>query len=492
MRIRVASLLTIAALLGAVPVASAADLPAPVLKAPPAAFAAPNWTGFYVNGGFGYGMWNADTQSLNPITGAPAAILGNPLGIMQQGGRGWLGRVGGGYDYQFNSNVVAGLFADYDFSDLRGTVQDQVGLVAGDFKQRWAWGAGARIGWLITPALLSYFNAGYTKTHFSGVPLIGVGGAATPMAISSYDDDGSFVGGGVETAIAPGWFWRTGYRFSRFGRKTLLDRVAATGAISPCCADISFKPAVQTVTTQLVYKFGQSYAAPIARASASPIAARWSGIYANIGGGYGLWAADTTTTQAGAGLAANVIRHSERQGGRGWLGRAGGGYDQQVTPNIVVGVLADFDFSRLNGTVQDPDIVVAGDIRQQWSWTAGARAGLLVKPEILTYLNGGYTSAHFSSASMSGPVVLAGFVPSGLVTPAFTRDGWFIGGGTEYMLTSIANGLFWRNEYRYAQYGTQVLTDTVPGTAIAFNSINFKPVVQTVTTQIVYKFNWPG
>jgi len=45
-----------AAVLGFAQAASAADMPtkAPILKAPAAV--ATNWTGFYVNGGFGYGI----------------------------------------------------------------------------------------------------------------------------------------------------------------------------------------------------------------------------------------------------------------------------------------------------------------------------------------------------------------------------------------------------------------------------------------------------
>jgi outer membrane immunogenic protein len=488
MRSLLLPVLFIAAAFGGVSAASAADIPPPVLKAPAAA-AAINWTGFYLNGGLGYGMWVADTQSLSPVTGAPATILGNPLSVMRQGGRGWLGRVGGGYDYQFTTNIVAGLFADFDFSSLKGSVQDQVGIVTGDVKQEWSWAAGARIGWLIDPAVLSYFTAGYTATRFSGASLVRANGAATPMAVSAYNGNGWFLGGGVETSIGSGWFWRTEYRLSEFGRKTLLTRNATTGAISACCADISFKPTVQTFTTQIVYKFGQGGATNVFPAAAPRAAARWSGVYVNAGAGYGMWTADTTTTQAGAGLAANVIAHPERQGGKGWLGRAGGGYDYQVSPYIVAGLLADFDFSSLKGTLQDPDIVVSGELKQKWSWSVGGRAGLLLQPSLLAYLEGGYTSARFSSTSLSGPVVLAGLVPSGLGTPAFTQNGWFVGGGTEYALSSIANGLFWRNEYRYAQYGAQLLPDTVPGTATAYNTFHVKPAVQTVTSQLVYKFN---
>jgi len=49
-----------ALLLAAIGSAGAADLP---MKAPPMAPPpAPTWTGCYISGGIGYGMWNQDNQ----------------------------------------------------------------------------------------------------------------------------------------------------------------------------------------------------------------------------------------------------------------------------------------------------------------------------------------------------------------------------------------------------------------------------------------------
>ena len=49
--------------------AAAADLAArPYTKAPMMA-PVPSWTGFYLFGGFGYGLWEADTYTDDPVTG---------------------------------------------------------------------------------------------------------------------------------------------------------------------------------------------------------------------------------------------------------------------------------------------------------------------------------------------------------------------------------------------------------------------------------------
>ena len=101
-----------AALLAAPSAASAADLmplkapmPAPVMS----------WTGCYVDGGWGYGMWNQDHNTTTPV-GTTVTTT--------DGGRGWMGKVGGGCDYQtplFNNRVVIGVFADWDPMSLKGS-----------------------------------------------------------------------------------------------------------------------------------------------------------------------------------------------------------------------------------------------------------------------------------------------------------------------------------------------------------------------------------
>jgi opacity protein-like surface antigen len=87
----------VAALVLTVHAASAADLGLPIKSAPPPPPPGPNWTGCYVNGGGGYGMWNQDnyfevsTPGLVPLSASAT-----------NGGRGWFGVAGGGCDYQFN------------------------------------------------------------------------------------------------------------------------------------------------------------------------------------------------------------------------------------------------------------------------------------------------------------------------------------------------------------------------------------------------------
>ena len=114
--------------------AFAADMSMP-LKAPLPP--APTWTGCYLDGGVGYGMYNQDSHSET----FPGLV---PIGTtITNGGRGWLGRFGGCCDYQFGvtalGNFVIGAFGDYDFMDLQGTFGDPSGPVTGAEKESGAW-----------------------------------------------------------------------------------------------------------------------------------------------------------------------------------------------------------------------------------------------------------------------------------------------------------------------------------------------------------------
>ena len=72
----------------------------------------------------------------------------------------------------------------------------------------------------------------------------------------------------------------------------------------------------------------------------------------------------------------------------------------------------------------------------------------------------------------------------------------FVGGGVENNLNIFgitAPGWFMKTEYRAAYLGNKNLNEFVDGTnALAGNDINFKPFVQTISTSLVYRFNWGG
>lgn len=458
--------------------AHAADLPN--LKASPI-FSGPsvyNWSGFYVNAGSGYGIWNANTTTIDPATGL-CVLCTNQT----QGGRGFIGTAGAGFDYQFTDRLVAGAFGDADFGQISGTIQDQGPFFAGSISNNWSWDAGARLGWLITPELLAYGKAGFTEAHFTGTGMQSTfTGAYVGNSTFGFTTDGWLVGAGVESLFAPGWFFRTEYKVEDYGAHEIADSGPLTQN------NIRFRPVVQTVTSSLVYKFNWSSAPPAIPALASlpifqalaPAAATpWTGVYANAGVGYGLWSANTITL-----IPATNTCHlclNQRQGGRGVTGTIGVGFDYQLSQHLVLGAFGDFDPSGLKGTIQDQGPYTVGAISENWAWDLGARIGWLVTPQILSYTDAGFTQARFGGAQM---VSALDGIPMG-TTPTFTTDGWFLGGGVEAM---FASGWFVRGEFRSSSYGAQVLSDASP--TFRYDDIRFHPQVETGTVGVVYKFSW--
>jgi outer membrane immunogenic protein len=237
--------------------ALAADLPARTYTKAPEPVIVPSWTGFYLFGGGGGGLWAADTNTVLNSTGAPATSN------LRMGGSGWFGTVGAGYDWQFNGNWVAGILADGQFGSISGTITD-VGS-AGTEKLQTSYAGGVRLGYLVAPTVLSYVNAGYSGSQWSGVTLstvgTGFGGGVPINTTPSFTRGGFFVGGGVENQLnlfgffGPNWFMKTEYRAAYYGRVSLPETLTpAFGGIPNSISD-TFKPWVQTVSTSLVYRF---------------------------------------------------------------------------------------------------------------------------------------------------------------------------------------------------------------------------------------------
>ena len=87
-------------------------------------------------------------------------------------------------------------------------------------------------------------------------------------------------------------------------------------------------------------------------------------------------------------------------------------------------------------------------------------------------------------------------LPAGIHTDSFNRGGGFVGGGVENNLNIFglsAPGWFMKTEYRLAYLDNKNISEKVDGTNVPVGrDINFKPLVQTISTSLVYRFNWGG
>jgi len=243
------ALTAFAAMTGSV---SAADLAArPYTKAPVVAAPVASWTGCYLGAGGGGAMTNNDSNVYDVATGTQ--LTGN----ITHGARGWFGTVQGGCDYQFNENWVIGVFGDYDWSGIRGNINDVIvgggGPLVGREKLSSAWAVGGRVGYLVNPQFLTYFSGGYTEANFDVINLSTLGGVLTAV-YPEQTSSGWFLGSGYEYKLP--WFsglsWKTEYRFSYLDRET-LTRFTPAGVATAFSMDS--QKYVQTIRSELVWRF---------------------------------------------------------------------------------------------------------------------------------------------------------------------------------------------------------------------------------------------
>ncbi|MGD1213197.1 MAG: outer membrane beta-barrel protein [Candidatus Acidiferrales bacterium] len=481
--------------------AFAADLPAPAVGAsvpPPPVY---TWTGCYINGGAGYGMWKQDHygEELTPLTQLTPTV--------STGAEGWVGTVGAGCDYQAGSRWLIGAFGDYNLMSVvyGGSFQEPYWRWLGAESEQSAWAVGGRVGYLVTPKLLAYINAGYTQARFGQIIAPAACGAG-PCFIPAHTDGGWFIGGGTEYALwdiipVHGLFWRFDYRYAVYNSADLPILTSTGAPLTLTCTGIGaaacgehMQKDVQTFTTGLVWRFnvdgspsGSAFAAdlpatdaPAVRASAPPPPVyTWTGCYINGGAGYGMFEQDEYRWSSSMATGAT--------GGEGWLGTVGVGCDYQVGSRVVIGVLADYDFMNLSGYFRDPFLGYTAKETGTEVWAVGARLGYLVTPKLLAYINAGYAPTHFDQIN---------FPSTPYYYPAHTNFGacCFLGAGTEYALGDIIplKGLFWRIEYRYVENGEAtlpLLTTTGHSTGA---SIQLNKDVQTVTSGFVLRFNFSG
>jgi outer membrane immunogenic protein len=223
---------------------------------------------------------------------------------------------------------------------------------------------------------------------------------------------------------------------------------------------------------------------PYKAAPMAPPAASWTGCWISGGIGYGMWRQTHHDEDAGT---LTQLTPDIDTGGEGWLGRVGVGCDYQVAPSFVIGAFGDYDFMSLKGQYIIPIAGLIGQEKETGSWAAGLRLGYLPYPNLMTFVSGGFTQARFDSFTLGTndfPSLSTIFS-----VPATTYNGGFIGGGYEYRLPWFQS-LTWKTEYRFNFYRAQDV-DYLP-VAVTDTATHMQKDVQTVTTSLVWRFNFGG
>lgn len=197
-----------------------------------------NWSGMYIGAAVGYG-WSDPEVSFDAV---PNASVEYDLD-------GFLGGIYAGYNYQMPNNIVVGVEADINYSDIDGDGDAiQGGVVnpgyAGTARIEWQGSVRGRIGYAFD-RILPYFTAGVAfgeiEENFFNVP-------TTVTATFSDTFTGWTVGGGLEYAVTDNIILRGEYRYTDFGSEDFPE-------VSPYSDPHELEVETHDVRFGVAYKF---------------------------------------------------------------------------------------------------------------------------------------------------------------------------------------------------------------------------------------------
>jgi outer membrane immunogenic protein len=196
----------------------------------------------------------------------------------------------------------------------------------------------------------------------------------------------------------------------------------------------------------------------------------WTGFYLGAAFGGSAEVLNNNSTVNG------VTFNNQGVGGQGVLASIYGGYDLQVLPKALVGVMVEGTWASAKSSVnaQTPGTNASINTQPDLGVALLARAGIVATPSTLLYLTGGYAGQNFHTT---------GTAAAGGAFASFTHDDWFngwtVGGGLESRLQGPWSA---KLEYRYSQFGTRSVG----------NGITETPSLHAIRAGLTYKFGAPG
>ncbi len=393
------------------------------------------WSGLYIGGMIGGG---AVVHELD-IPAAPAIASLNGIG-----GEAFVGGVMAGINHRLWPRVVVGAQFDAMFNT------DQVELNApginADISSDVNFAVSARLGYLLSERTMAYIIGGLSYTEFD---------LSGPINANVADVYGAHVGGGLETILSGPWKLRAEYRYTSYEEEDLILGL------------VGLQPSSHVGTIGVSYDFynpPSSSASGFGYAAGLPTGAdaNWSGLYigALIGG---TAVVHEVSTPALGGITFDGV------GGEGVLGGGMIGANWQVSPDFVIGAQIDGNF---NSDLTEASVVGGlfnASLTNEYLVAFSGRAGVLVQPEALAYLIGGYSIGEFE-LNAGGALLPGGFSLSRAV------DGFHIGGGLEAALNEN-----WtvRAEYRFTQFDRE---------SFAGGLVNVEPSMHAGQIGVAYNF----
>jgi outer membrane immunogenic protein len=227
--------------------------------------------------------------------------------------------------------------------------------------------------------------------------------------------------------------------------------------------------------------FAADMARPVMKAPVAPVPFyNWSGFYVGVDGG---WAGSRQDVNWPFSTGTTAFSHDRDSG---FLSAHVG--VQWQFGNFVLGVEGSGVF--LSSHLETgspptgcPNTLFTCQASVDQLWTVGPRAGVVLGNNWLVYGTGGFASGRVRTRSF--------LTSSGAIFDDLSHrdDGWFIGGGVEYMVANWGNHAWiFGAEYRHVDLGTHrfLSVSGVPDT----NTRDVDTTVDLVAARLSLKWNW--
>jgi outer membrane immunogenic protein len=251
--------------------ANAADLPAPIYKAPPIA-PAYSWTGSYGGLNLGYGWGSAYDAQLAPSGDAASRTFWNPAFIagaapsrFHLAPNGVIGGAQLGYNWQYGT-WVWGIEADVqgaNITDSQSINTAVAGFVPGSFSSGqnldFLGTVRGRLGYTPVDRWLIYATGGLAYGHVNYNLSFNVPGSNDFQSIATSNTDvGWTLGAGLEWALAGNWTAKAEYLYVDLGDRTFASVPSGRAANLATTLSETFENRYSIVRVGLNYKLDWS------------------------------------------------------------------------------------------------------------------------------------------------------------------------------------------------------------------------------------------
>jgi outer membrane immunogenic protein len=436
-------------------VAMAADIPAPVYKARPAAAVVHDWTGFYVGANWGRATGHSRQHRTTPPPNVPTSTNAE---ISDQG---FTGGIQAGFNWQLAPAWLVGIEGDFGYLGIKHTQEDWFDTVLFGVKaDRYATIRG-RLGYVTGPSLL-YVTGGAAFVHVENTQGGDTSTGIAPVTHSA-TKTGWTLGAGIETKLTRNWSSKSEFLYIDAGNSSFASNPYA-GTDAPV-----FKNEFYVVKSGLNYRFGGPDDGSLFSGSTLP-ARDWSGAYAGVNAGLGL---STTHYLGVAGPSGGGDIND-----RGFAGGVQAGYNLMLSPKIFAGIEGDIGYLGLNHSEynwNDPWLLSQ---KTGWYGTLRGRLGVSTGPALL-YVTGGGAAVRVTTGIDAAPF----FNSASRHTD--TALGWTFGAGTEVALDARWSA---KLEALHINVGDQTEQGTFLGLPRDFK---FEREFQVVRAGLNYKFDAP-